>query len=321
MDSLASSTGGKRKRTQANGKRKQRRTERATRTIRPPESSASVAAAVELTSAARHPNGGVVALPPSPVVRQTPAAAPRADVDVEVVSVSEGAPRSFTERRTLPPPVIRSCPYSSAGHPGAAPFPSTASLEVVDLTDESAMAAGPSGAAEVIDVESREWHPPVHTPFHMSSPFWSPAFPRYSDSDSEDSEIDDYYRFENSINRQLGPPIFSNLLPLFIALSSRLHRPPGGPNGDDYEFLLSLDGGATARMRPASVSQISKNPIRKLRKNEHNEKCCCICLCDMEAGERVRTLPCSHYFHVKCIDQWLKVNKVCPVDKKPIDTP
>ena len=74
-------------------------------------------------------------------------------------------------------------------------------------------------------------------------------------------------------------------------------------------------------MVPASRSEISKNSsIRKVKKSEDMEFRCCICLEDMAAGERVRQLPCKHYFHVPCIDEWLKVNKVCPVDKKPISS-
>ncbi|KAJ9560462.1 hypothetical protein OSB04_005622 [Centaurea solstitialis] len=41
---------------------------------------------------------------------------------------------------------------------------------------------------------------------------------------------------------------------------------------------------------------------------------CSICLVDYKVGDVVRLLPeCGHFFHVKCIDTWLKANPTCPM--------
>jgi hypothetical protein len=44
---------------------------------------------------------------------------------------------------------------------------------------------------------------------------------------------------------------------------------------------------------------------------------CVICCCELEDGDEVRTLPCSHGFHRGCIDKWLLSDafgaKSCPV--------
>jgi hypothetical protein len=44
---------------------------------------------------------------------------------------------------------------------------------------------------------------------------------------------------------------------------------------------------------------------------------CVICVCEIEEGEDVRTLPCTHVFHKGCIDKWLLSDafgaKSCPV--------
>lgn len=70
------------------------------------------------------------------------------------------------------------------------------------------------------------------------------------------------------------------------------------------------------------IEVIDALPTHKLSKNlEINNVTCCICLTDMEEGVEVRQLPCMHYFHKDCIDQWLLVNKTCPVDKRAIDEP
>jgi E3 ubiquitin-protein ligase RNF38/44 len=39
---------------------------------------------------------------------------------------------------------------------------------------------------------------------------------------------------------------------------------------------------------------------------------CVVCMCDFENRQLLRVLPCSHEFHAKCVDKWLKV---CLSDK------
>lgn len=39
---------------------------------------------------------------------------------------------------------------------------------------------------------------------------------------------------------------------------------------------------------------------------------CPICLDDFAMGNEVRSLPCTHTFHVACIDAWLRLNVKCP---------
>lgn len=41
---------------------------------------------------------------------------------------------------------------------------------------------------------------------------------------------------------------------------------------------------------------------------------CPICLAEYQPKDTLRTIPaCNHYFHVGCIDEWLKVNRTCPL--------
>ncbi|CAN8316554.1 unnamed protein product [Cochlearia groenlandica] len=51
--------------------------------------------------------------------------------------------------------------------------------------------------------------------------------------------------------------------------------------------------------------------------------CCHICLGDYKGNHVLRQLPdCNHFFHVKCIDTWLKLNPTCPVCRtSPLPTP
>ena len=40
---------------------------------------------------------------------------------------------------------------------------------------------------------------------------------------------------------------------------------------------------------------------------ENDQTTCVVCMCDFEIRQTLRVLPCSHEFHSKCVDKWLKV--------------
>eukprot|EP00615_Pteridomonas_danica_P004289 CAMPEP_0114360376 /NCGR_PEP_ID=MMETSP0101-20121206/23815_1 /TAXON_ID=38822 ORGANISM="Pteridomonas danica, Strain PT" /NCGR_SAMPLE_ID=MMETSP0101 /ASSEMBLY_ACC=CAM_ASM_000211 /LENGTH=830 /DNA_ID=CAMNT_0001504577 /DNA_START=74 /DNA_END=2564 /DNA_ORIENTATION=+ len=46
------------------------------------------------------------------------------------------------------------------------------------------------------------------------------------------------------------------------------------------------------------------------------EEMCSICLCEMEPTETVKELHCGHCFHSNCLDEWLRVQFVCPLCKR-----
>ena len=50
---------------------------------------------------------------------------------------------------------------------------------------------------------------------------------------------------------------------------------------------------------------------------------CSICLCEYKDSEMLRMMPeCRHYFHLCCLDSWLKLNGSCPVCRNsPLPTP
>lgn len=70
-----------------------------------------------------------------------------------------------------------------------------------------------------------------------------------------------------------------------------------------------------AQMSPSS-REGSKKPS-----DTASEKCresCAICLDDMKTGQMVKALRCSHKFHEKCINNWLKQKLLCPLCKEKI---
>ncbi len=46
---------------------------------------------------------------------------------------------------------------------------------------------------------------------------------------------------------------------------------------------------------------------------------CSICQCGFDKGEKMKKLPCGHFFHAECADEWLgKYSKSCPICKENI---
>jgi len=54
--------------------------------------------------------------------------------------------------------------------------------------------------------------------------------------------------------------------------------------------------------------------IKRFKRHQFtkDEGVCSICMDDYIIAYTVRTLPCKHYFHVECIDPWLRRNASCP---------
>jgi len=100
--------------------------------------------------------------------------------------------------------------------------------------------------------------------------------------------------------------------------------------GDAIERDRIFGGGFNRRERQrssrnvrhpgATIAQIEDLPVSEYvaptNPNANTLTSCPVCLEDFEAGDHVRTLPCFHFFHKECIDQWLKQNAICPIDKQ-----
>ena len=47
---------------------------------------------------------------------------------------------------------------------------------------------------------------------------------------------------------------------------------------------------------------------------------CSICMVEYEEGEEIRVLPCTHEFHVECVDRWLTMKRTCPLCRADVMT-
>ncbi|KAG9341713.1 hypothetical protein JZ751_018777 [Albula glossodonta] len=47
-------------------------------------------------------------------------------------------------------------------------------------------------------------------------------------------------------------------------------------------------------------------------------KTCSVCITEYAQGNKLRKLPCSHEYHVHCIDRWLSENSTCPICRRAV---
>merc|ERR1719438_365644 len=90
---------------------------------------------------------------------------------------------------------------------------------------------------------------------------------------------------------------------------------------ENYEALLSL----AERLGEVKPKGLPKSDIEQLPSyrysaeegdsspSDQTQTVCVVCMSDFETRQVVRVLPCSHEFHAKCVDKWLKTNRTCPI--------
>jgi len=116
----------------------------------------------------------------------------------------------------------------------------------------------------------------------------------------------EYYYPEPSFDRQ-GMTVSISTAPFFGALP---------PNMDmTYEELAALE--------PVYVGSkcINNLPICKYDGTPlpGDQTTCTVCLGEFTKGEKLKSLPCVHFFHKECIDSWLMVGHTCPVCKALVE--
>jgi len=89
-----------------------------------------------------------------------------------------------------------------------------------------------------------------------------------------------------------------------LELSSRELTP------EDYEMLLLLD-------KVIEKKTVNSDILKSLNETIVDESTtgnCPICCCDFELGEKIKTLNCTHSFHVNCVTEWLtNHSQSCPL--------
>ena len=115
-----------------------------------------------------------------------------------------------------------------------------------------------------------------------------------------------------------------------LAMLSQFFNPANAAHGDVVfsqeafdrviSQLMEQNAGSTAP-GPAPEAAIRALPTRKVEKNmlgSDGKAECSICMDNVEIGDEVTILPCSHWFHGTCVSAWLKEHDTCPHCRKGI---
>ncbi|CAF1935186.1 unnamed protein product [Rotaria magnacalcarata] len=85
---------------------------------------------------------------------------------------------------------------------------------------------------------------------------------------------------------------------------------------NDYEMLLRLD--ECVQRKTVDASALDRLPTTNVSESHLNDLCT-ICMETYALGQQIKTLPCTHIFHVHCIETYLKEFSVqCPLDNLPL---
>ncbi|KAL4218841.1 E3 ubiquitin-protein ligase rnf6 [Mactra antiquata] len=142
---------------------------------------------------------------------------------------------------------------------------------------------------------------------------------------------DYYYRYHNDPDYMLDEHgedrlISINRDPHLLATLLMTRDPdmmiPNDVDMNNYEALWELAEhlGEVRRvgMDPKDIAllPVHEHEATKTKNNDDNTFDCSVCLSEFKSGEKLKSLPCLHNYHVDCIDEWLKRNAVCPVCRR-----
>ncbi|XP_057525602.1 E3 ubiquitin ligase BIG BROTHER-related-like [Amaranthus tricolor] len=95
------------------------------------------------------------------------------------------------------------------------------------------------------------------------------------------------------------------------------------PDELSYEELIALGEIVGTESRGLSADTIASLPstnYKSLKTQDSETDSCVICRLDFEDGDPLTTLPCKHAYHSDCINNWLQINKACPICSAEVST-
>jgi len=151
------------------------------------------------------------------------------------------------------------------------------------------------------------------------------------DIDSDDEEIDSDDEVENTLNPELSSNV--NYNPLYNSNTLFTFNPNQNISSDQFLSVINMfntlmNNTQETNYNPSEyedvVVTLDDNDYNKLKSikyselikkdNKTKETKCSICLVNFEDDDMLLDLPCHHYFHKQCVEEWLKeYDYKCPV--------
>lgn len=89
---------------------------------------------------------------------------------------------------------------------------------------------------------------------------------------------------------------------------------------DDAVTASINDARASGTALAPSRDTVNALPTRTHCNARDGDGTCAVCLDDFAEGDQLRVLPCTHAYHVACIDRWLASHVACPCCRAPVAT-
>lgn len=96
------------------------------------------------------------------------------------------------------------------------------------------------------------------------------------------------------------------------------------PDELSYEELIALGevvGTESRGLSADTIASLASINYKSQGIQEGTSDSCVICRLDYEDGDSLTVLSCKHLYHPECINNWLQINKVCPVCSTEVSTP
>ena len=79
-----------------------------------------------------------------------------------------------------------------------------------------------------------------------------------------------------------------------------------------WEYYITRENSNTPLLSDYNDTNIEKRELTYTN-DIYSDKECTICLEEFIENEKIYGLKCNHYYHKKCIDDWLKKRQTCPL--------